>query len=268
MRTRHTLSLVFAASLAACGQSHGIGADAGVLPGDATASGDGGGGVCCAIDEAFEGCSPGLPGRAAGGWAARPEDCASHTISGFDGQPFERQLDDRGCPVLVEVAGCCGCVDAGPPPSECDGLGPAACLAALCVPVFDDACCPLCGEEPGPCADCVRPTYTGCLPDALSPCRGGPACGTAPTWGCGPAAPECGSARVVARDACDVTGCVPAYPSGEGEPAIETASCVPIVGTSCTVACRRLAPPCPTGTTAEGDGSCYTDRCIPAFVCE
>lgn len=263
MRARHTLSLLFAITTVGCGQSHGAGTDSGVLP----VPGDGGAGVCCPIDPDFEGCSPGLPGLAAGGWAARAEDCGSHLAVGYDGSPFERRVDAQGCAVLEPVIGVfCG-PDAGPPPTECDGLGPAACLAALCVPVFDDACCPLCGE-PGPCADCVRPTYTGCLPDRLSPCRGGPGCGTAPVWACGPAAAECSTAHVVAIDACDRTGCVPAYPSGEGEPATDAAICVPITGASCTVACRRVAPPCPEGTTAEGDGSCYTDRCIPAFVCE
>ncbi|MDQ3037575.1 MAG: hypothetical protein M3Y87_34590, partial [Myxococcota bacterium] len=148
MRTRHTLTLLFVFAIAGCGQSHGLLADAGVLSGDA-ASDDGGDGLCCPIDATFEGCSPGDPARAAGGWAARAADCASHTISGFDGQPYARRVDDRGCAVLIEVPGCCGCVDAGPPPTECDGLAPAACLAAFCVPVFDDACCPLCGEEPG-----------------------------------------------------------------------------------------------------------------------
>jgi hypothetical protein len=60
---------------------------------------------------------------------------------------------------------------------------------------------------------------------------------------------------------------VPSFPSGMGDPDISTATCTPITASSCTVACRRLAPPCPTGTFPEGDGFCYTDRCIPTFVC-
>ena len=55
-----------------------------------------------------------------------------------------------------------------------------------------------------------------------------------------------------------------AHPIG-GTPLVDV--CVPITGDSCTVACRRIAPNCPPCTAAEGDGFCYTDRCIPAFVC-
>lgn len=155
-------------------------------------------------------------------------------------------------------------------PTPCTGLGPAECMAMFtldCVPEFDDACCPVCAPG-GPCADCTNPTYVGCVPRAESSCLGGPHCGTAPPWACGPAAPVCETAHVVDVDSCDRVGCVPAYPSGDGEPVRETAICVGIVANSCTVACRRIAPPCPTGTVAEGDGSCYTDRCIPAFVCD
>jgi len=156
--------------------------------------------------------------------------------------------------------------DTGIEPGPCDGLGPAACLAAGCAPDFDDSCCPQC-EPTGACADCVHPEYHSCQPYAAA-CLGGPSCGTAPTWGCGPTAPQCDGAHVVDLDTCSQVGCVPAYPSGEGDPDPATAICVPIEATSCTVSCRRIEPPCPTGTRAEGDGFCYTDRCIPAFVCE
>lgn len=273
MHVRHTLSLAsITLALVACGQSHGPEGDA---DGGTTPPPDGASGVCCPIDLTFTGCSPGIPGRASGGWAASAADCAGHTVSGFDGRPFARQIDANGCDVLVEIAGCCGCVDGGPPPpppadagppGECAGLNPAECLAAWCVPMFDDSCCSEC--TPGPCADCYHPQYRGCVPEAASSCRGGPGCGDAPIWACGPAAPFCDDAHVVADDACDRVGCVPAYPSGTGPIDPAAATCVPITAQSCTVACRRLPPECPPGTWAEGDGSCYTDRCIPAFVCE
>jgi hypothetical protein len=149
---------------------------------------------------------------------------------------------------------------------DCTGLDPAECLGAWCVPVFDDACCSEC--MPGPCADCTHHQYIGCRDEDASPCLGRPVCGDAPTWSCGPAAPDCTGATVSAEDACTRVGCVPAYPSGTGDPDPSAATCVPITAQSCTVACRRAPPPCPTGTWPEGDGSCYTDRCIPAFVCD
>jgi hypothetical protein len=263
MRARHSLSLIFAFLAVACGQSHVTTDDAGATPSDA------GGGVCCPI-AAFGGCSPGLTPLPAGGWAASADAC-TQTISGFDGRPFASQLDDRGCPTLVEVDGCCGCppdagVDAMTIGTPCDGLGPAACLAADCAPDFDDACCSSC--TPGAaCADCTNLTYHSCQPRTAA-CLGGPSCGSAPAWSCGPAAPVCDDAHVIDVDSCDRIGCVPAFPSGTGDPETTAARCVPILATSCTVACRRLPPPCPTGTTAEGDGSCYTELCIPAFVCD
>lgn len=271
MARRHTPArfasvLVGALALAACGQAHSSEGDAGT-----SAPADGSTGVCCPIDPSFSGCSPGIPGRPGGGWAPTAAGCDAHVVSGYDGRPFARVTDEHGCEALIEIEGCCGCVpppiDAGSPPSECDGLAPADCLAAFCVPMFDDACCPACGGPEPVCADCFHPSYLGCVPDGASSCRGGPGCGMAPIWACGPAAPDCASAHPLAIDACSVTGCVPAYPSGMGEPSLESATCVAITATSCSAFCRRLPPPCPTGTVPEGDGSCYTDRCIPAFVC-
>lgn len=261
MRARHTLSLAITLAALGCGQSHTADGDAG----RPTPVPDGGDGVCCPVSDFF-GCSPGgtpLPG---GGWAASPGAC-SYAISGWDGRPYVRQLDEHGCPILrQDPTGCCGCPpDAGPPPSDCDGLAPAACLGAGCVPDFDDSCCSTC-EPTGGCADCVSYDYHSCQPLELA-CLGGSSCGVATPWGCGPVADECDAAHAVDLDSCDRVGCVPAYPSSEGAPDLATAICVPIQATSCTVACRRLAPPCPPGTTAEGDGSCYTDRCIPSFVC-
>lgn len=147
----------------------------------------------------------------------------------------------------------------------CDGLAAAACLGASCVPRFDDSCCPLCSE--GPCGDCTDPDFMDCVDRTASPCDG-PNCGTAPSWACDTTVtPDCEDAFVIDVDSCSVIGCVPNYPSGEGAPDTKGATCTPIVASSCTVACRRVAPPCPTGTFPEGDGACYTDRCIPNFVC-
>lgn len=144
--------------------------------------------------------------------------------------------------------------------SPCEGLGAAACFANVeCSAVFDDACCPDCTD--GPCADCVDYTYFGCRP--FEGCR--EACGHSPSWACYPTAPDCTGATPTDSDSCDQTGCVPAVAPIGALPLMDT--CVPITGDSCTVACRRVAPNCPAGTVPEGDGSCYTDRCIPAFVC-
>jgi len=162
-----------------------------------------------------------------------------------------------------------GPVDGGPPPPDaagpCGDLTHRACLeTGGCVPTYDDACCPSCGMG-GPCADCVDYAFHACHTEAAG-CAGS-LCSVAPTWLCGVGEPDCSGAHVVSERSCDVVGCVPAYPSGEGEPDPGAATCVPIRRSSCTVLCRRVEPPCPTGTVAEGDGSCYTDRCIPAFVC-
>lgn len=157
--------------------------------------------------------------------------------------------------------------DAGPADagtSACAGLGAAACAADPdCAPHFDDSCCPSCSE--GPCADCFDPDYIGCIP--FDDCRS-PTCGAVPAWDCFPSAPDCSSATPIDLDSCTAYGCVPSFPPGDGDPSLADATCTPITGNSCTVACRRLPPTCPDGTVPEGDGSCYTDRCIPAFVCE
>lgn len=153
-------------------------------------------------------------------------------------------------------------------PSACEGLAGAACLGtAGCVPTFDDSCCPTC--RIGPCADCTNPDYLACRPVAGSPCGVAVSCGTAPDWACDTTnPPTCAGATVLDVESCSVTGCVPAFPSSEGAPDLSAAVCTPMLANSCTVACRRVAPVCPTGTRAEGDGSCYTDRCIPTFVCQ
>jgi len=155
--------------------------------------------------------------------------------------------------------------DIGPPdvaPSECEVLGPAACLTAGCVPTYDDACCPVCTPE-GFCADCSNPDFFVCRPfeDACMAAF----CSMPATWSCDGSPPDCDMATPFDEDSCDRAGCVPAIgPVGSPElPAI----CVPITAASCMAFCRIEPPECPGGTVPEGDGDCYTGLCIPGVVC-
>ncbi|RZO65281.1 MAG: hypothetical protein EVA89_02480 [Sandaracinaceae bacterium] len=251
------MAWVFALGLVACSESHVLG------PGGEP-------GICCPVTS-FTGCSPGgtpLPG---GGWA-RDEASCTYTVAGFDGRPFERVTDPFGCDRVQESSsGCCGCLpepDAGPPVdappigSECDALGEAACLGASgCVPTYDDACCPTC-DGGGFCADCTDLVFHVCRPFADA-CMAAFCSSTAP-GGCEGLPVDCSDATPT-EEGCSVAGCVPAVGPlpDPGEP-----TCVAVTANSCTVSCRRVAPDCPAGTAPEGDGSCYTDRCIPAAVCE
>ncbi|MCB9616779.1 MAG: hypothetical protein H6721_26145 [Sandaracinus sp.] len=161
--------------------------------------------------------------------------------------------------------------DVGVGSSVCEGLGLAACLGAEeCAPRWDDACCPTCHPpgEPVACSDCRAAVYNGCRTWGLSCTLILADCGTTPNENCFGDVLDCSDARVGTLDTCDRFGCIPAYPSGMGSPDVERAICVPATADSCTVSCRRASPPCPTGTVPEGDGSCYTDRCIAAVVCE
>lgn len=268
MHLRHDLTRRFVVTalpllLVACSQSH---------------EGPEGSGVCCPVTD-FTGCFPGSSALPGGGWAERLEDC-TYTISGHNAFSYHRVSDEHGCARVEEDFSMpvCGGPDAGPPPldagpaplldagaSACDGLAPADCLGAGCVPTFHDSCCSSCVEGGG-CADCIHWEPWACETFAHA-CQEAN-CATAADGACVAALPSCNDAHVNAVDACDVPGCVPAYPSGEGEPDPSTATCASIHPSVCTVACRRVAPPCPTGTVPEGDGFCYTDRCIPAFVCE
>lgn len=250
-----TRAMTILAALAAlgCSSVHGAGAD---CPDDAafacrtpTAPGN----TCCYDDPVAGACVDGA-------WTCPSDRISAALCTGTAGET---------CPTVGPPP---PPVDAGAPPpppldggtTDCTGLGPAACFADLdCAPLFDDQCCPSC--SPGPCADCFDPAYVECVP--FDGCRT-PACGVVPSWGCVPTAPDCADATPTSVDGCSAYGCVPGYPPGEGDPSIADAICVPITGDSCTTACRRLPPTCPSGTVPEGDGSCYTDRCIPAFVCE
>lgn len=257
--TRHTLTLcsaLLALSLGGCSNSHGyLGGD---CEGEAPACWRQFPRSCCDVSVDVATCVDGV-------WTCSGDDIPEPSCRRYTATSPE-------CAVMPPIDG--GDVDGGTPPppppfdggppSDCAELGPAACFAELdCAPLFDDACCPLCG--PGPCADCVEPVYAGCI--FFDDCRA-PSCGVVPSWGCFPSAPGCTGANPLTLTACDQFGCVPAYPAGAGAPSLADAECVPITGDSCTTACRRLPPECPTGTVPEGDGFCYTDRCIPAFVCD
>jgi hypothetical protein len=279
MRTWHTFALLLGFLTIGCGKSH--------TPGDEPIGGEG---VCCPIAD-FSGCSPGFEPLPGGGWAERRSAC-DYTIQGFDGLPFVRTTDAHGCPILLEdhAAPWCGLApdggpfpgdggpfvpDAGPPvdagTTPCDGLGVTACLGAPgCTPRFDDACCPSCVEpgEPGLCADCFQPAFHECQPTESACSLVGISCGITLNEHCLGEAVDCSEARPTSEVSCDRYGCIPAYPSGEGAPNLDDALCVPITAESCRTACRRLPPPCPRGTVPEGDGDCYTDRCIPSDVCE
>lgn len=231
-------------------------------------------GVCCPITVS-PGCSPGSGYY--GGWAGDRDACEQRAA--MDGRPFERVTDERGCEVLREAStGCCGCVsdagardggssarDGATPPdggtNACSGLLEAACAAAAdCVPTYDDRCCSVC--DPDGCADCTEVAYFACLPEEIG-CGEG-ACSVPGDGLCTGARPDCSDAEVTSETTCSKAGCVPAFAAG-AEPG--RGICVPIHGEICTARCRRVAPSCAEGTVPEGDGFCYTDRCIPRAVC-
>jgi hypothetical protein len=150
-------------------------------------------------------------------------------------------------------------VDAAP--GDCEPLGPAACLAAGCVPTYDDSCCSTC--EPGPCADCFSPDFYVCrsFEDACMAAF----CSVTAAGGCEGTLPDCTTAFPMDEDTCDEAGCVPAV-APLGAPELPP-TCVPINAGSCTSGCFIEPAPCPDGTVPEADGSCFTGLCIPAFVC-
>jgi len=153
------------------------------------------------------------------------------------------------------------CTDFCRPSVECEGLGPAACASAGCIPTYDEICRPGCSADEACCANfeflVCRPWEDACA--AAYP-------GQSAEWACTDETPHCSGATQTDTDSCSLPGCVPAVgPVGSPEiPAI----CVPITGVSCSASCRADPPDCPDRTVAEGDGSCYTGLCIPATVCE
>jgi hypothetical protein len=210
-----------------------------------------------------------------GGWARTYAECTATIGPWWDGPVIAAAVDEWGCSVLRETGEYCGTdgsvvvvdgsvvdVDGGTA-NPCAGRNPAACMGTLgCAPVWDDLCCPSCTS--GGCADCTNYAYFECRAESSS-CPTAE-CGLVPPAICGGGIPDCTAARRVDEDSCDIAGCVPVVPPIDGPPLV--VRCVPVTADSCTVACRRIAPNCPAGTFAEGDGFCYTDRCIPAFVCE
>lgn len=236
------------------------------VPGPGGASG-----VCCPVGT-FAGCNP-MEAYPAGGWAPTYAECPAPVGPWFDGPVIVPTVDEWGCGILRDSGEPCGfdgglawdsgpATDAGPAPS-CAGRNPAACMGTPgCVPVWDDLCCPTCTS--GGCADCTNLTYFECRAESSS-CPTAE-CGLVPLPICDGGIPDCSEARRVDEDSCDIAGCVPVVPPIDAPPLV--VACVPVTADSCTVACRRVAPNCPAGTFAEGDGFCYTDRCIPAFVCE
>lgn len=151
-----------------------------------------------------------------------------------------------------------------PPPTACDLLTEAACVASsACVPLYDDFCCPFCVPI-GACADCARPQMYRCAPTAEA-CPTAE-CGLAAPAHCAGAVPDCSRAMVVAGYRCDVPGCVGAIMAGcAGDCPVE---CVPVTGDICTAFCDAPQPDCPGDMTPERDGSCFTGRCIAASACE
>lgn len=137
------------------------------------------------------------------------------------------------------------------------------CLAAEgCVPTYHDACCSSC--EPGlGCADCVDWEFWECRTYADA-CEA-TFCSVAGAGACGSSEDPCTTAHPTGLGSCDVAGCVPAVAADGFMDPVDP--CVAVTAQSCTVACRSLPPTCPDGTTAEGDGSCWTGRCIPADLC-
>lgn len=186
-------------------------------------------------------------------------------------------------PTTGEVAP--GAPAADRPPDRCVGLALTQCLGEPgCAPLYDDACSAACDSSSGS-ADCSGySVYLGCTHTDMT-CDGpaglegtGQLCGRTSPWICGRRPPDCTSANQMMPDACDLAGCVPVVPAMDGsggpfdparlEAPYHGSQCVPIAASSCTVQCSAPAPPCPSGFQAEGDGSCYTGRCLPAWVCE
>lgn len=230
MRLRADLSVVLVSFLVACGSSTGP----------------------ARIDPEADGGAPDGGGRPPGG-DPRVIDGGLDRDSGA-----VRGVVDGGLPVDGGLA-----PDAG---AECGALGVARCLAAGCVPVFDREGCPFCEAPSDPCEPGAGFAFYVCR-SYRDTCEAA-FCGLAPPWVCAGSEPDCARATVVSETSCDEAGCVPAYPSGDGDPDPGAASCAPIRTETCVATCERVPPPCPTGTVPEGDGRCFTERCIPRFVCE
>lgn len=184
-------------------------------------------------------------------------DADARTPATCDGSAWQCPPDHVEESQCVELGLC----SAG---GACDGLPLARCLSEGCAPVFDDFCCPSCGDERF-CADCVDWAFLRCEPFAERCLDGGPSpCGAIAEAFCDGGAPDCSEAFPTSEAGCSVAGCVPAVQADCPEC---EALCVPARATSCEALCPADPLPCPDRMVPEGDGTCFTGRCIPASVC-
>lgn len=150
---------------------------------------------------------------------------------------------------------------------NCGALDEVGCLGAYptCAPVYDDHCCPTC-DPVGGCADCVDFRFHHCEGFATT-CVADASCGFTPPWACQGGQADCAIDPGGSSTPChSVAGCTAGWcPSNlacETDPV-----CTPVTKDACTSLCDAIPPPCPTGTTAQMDGFCYTGLCIAADLC-
>lgn len=112
MRNAIFLGFVLSLAMAGCGSVEGDAkgdaatSETATTDSNVETSPSPGGGVCCPLT-ASPGCSP---NGDFGGWAASAAECREQ--SAFDGCPFVKKTDARGCPVIVEepCATMCGVI--------------------------------------------------------------------------------------------------------------------------------------------------------------
>ncbi|MBK7581231.1 MAG: hypothetical protein IPI67_13580 [Myxococcales bacterium] len=201
--------------------------------------------------------SGGNGGTAAnGGTSASGGTAAFGAVSGGGGEPFGGAGGGAGC----------GPVDSG---AECSTLGETECLAASsrCVPLYDDACCPMC-KPTGMCADCVNYEFIDCAPREESSCVPGAVpqhCGQTPSWAC------TGGAATCDTDNCNTTpGCVAAQPTNCPPDSLCAPECHALTSESCGPACGPPVPMpmCPNNGTHEVEGGKYTGFCLEPSACK
>lgn len=150
----------------------------------------------------------------------------------------------------------------------CGGINDeVGCLGAYptCVPVYDDVCCPSC--NPGTCSDCINVQFHHCAPNSPTCGVAPPSCGTTPQWACAGGKADCSINALGSVEPCHAkAGCTAAY-CPVGAMCNVDPVCTPVTKGTCTALCDGLPPPCPPGTFAEANGSCYTGLCVPADVC-
>ncbi len=147
----------------------------------------------------------------------------------------------------------------------CEGYDELSCLGAFpsCVPVYDDNCCPSCNPMGG-CADCFNMQFHHCE-ENNNVCN--PSCGIVPEWGCFGKQADCNINPGGSAELCtSVPGCTPAY-CNLNQDCTTDPVCHPVFADMCVSLCNAIPPPCPNGTTAETNGSCYTGFCIEQQLC-